>query len=173
MKSGYLGELFDLYRACILRNSHTKSNRASISNTASSQIAISWGRLKLCRAHKQPEVCRLEEHFSGEDQKPGNLPCLCRLEKRECEREQHPWLQRAGHLSTFGAAGREGQAWGGLALCPLSRCCCGYPTKQKLKEIAFFWRKSNYMETSAACLSGANRCSLGFEAATLCLLYLL
>lgn len=43
---------------------------------------------------------------------------------------------------TFGAAGRKGQAWGG----PYLSAAVATTTKQKLKEIAFLWQKSNYME---------------------------
>lgn len=43
---------------------------------------------------------------------------------------------------TFSAAGREGRAWGG----PYPPAAVATATKQKLKEIAFFWQKSDYTD---------------------------
>lgn len=73
-------------------------------------------------------------------------------------------------LVLWGGKARPGEGW---PCTPYPSALMATATKWKLKEIALFWQKNNYVETSTAVLSGVNRCFLGFETATLCLLYLL
>lgn len=65
---------------------------------------------------------------------------------------------------TSGAAGKGRPSLGRAGLAPHMTLLL---QPLKLKGIAFFRQKSNFLEATTALLSGVDRCFLGFETATL------